>query len=440
VQEGVGLVARVELEIDDHAALVVLGVSNGLGPDTRLATHLGEGGERRNPRRQVGDRVLDMQKGHEQNVRIAIVGAYPRKVGISYCSNMAPSGSPTTRAIERVESLCRDHVRERPLRVALINELRRSIGFDWYAWLLTDPETEVGSSPLADTPSLPDLPRLIRFKYLTDVNRWTGLTTTATTLHAATSGALERSLAWREVLSSYGVVDVASLVFRDAHGCWGFVDLWRSGEAGPFSERDLDHLAAIVGPVTHALRRSQAHTFDEATPLPARSGPLVLVLSPALEVKAQTPETEAYLRSLVPPDGDRRPVPAGAYNVAAQLLAVEAGVDDHPPSARVHLGGGVWLTLRAARVDADGPSPEHDIAVTIEPTSPSERRSLFARSHALSPREVELLDRLSEGADTRTVARGLFLSEHTVQDHLKSIFVKTGAHNRRTLLARIAGT
>lgn len=342
--------------------------------------------------------------------------------------------------MERVERVCRSHVSDRSLRVALIDELRSSVGFDWYAWLLTDPETEVGSSPLAEVPSLPDLPLLIRSKYLTAVNRWTGLGATAVALHAETGGAKERSLVWREVLAGYDVVDVASLVFRDEQGCWGFVDLWRSEAAGPFSVRDIDHLAAIVGPVTEALRRAQARTFEESTPLPARRGPVVLVLSPELDVKAQTAETEEYLRNLVPPDCDRRPVPAGAYNVAAQLLAVEAGIDDHSPTCRVHLGGGVWLTLRAARVDADGPSTDHDIAVTIEPTSPSERRSLFARSHALSPRETELLDRLAQGADTRAIAGALFMSEHTVQDHLKSIFAKSGTHNRRTLLARIAGT
>jgi DNA-binding CsgD family transcriptional regulator len=34
----------------------------------------------------------------------------------------------------------------------------------------------------------------------------------------------------------------------------------------------------------------------------------------------------------------------------------------------------------------------------------------------------------------------MFVSEHTVQDHLKSIFAKTAARNRRTLLARALGT
>jgi DNA-binding NarL/FixJ family response regulator len=50
-----------------------------------------------------------------------------------------------------------------------------------------------------------------------------------------------------------------------------------------------------------------------------------------------------------------------------------------------------------------------------------------------------VLERLALGADTRTLANELYLSEHTVQDHLKSIFHKTNTRNRRTLLTRIAG-
>lgn len=66
---------------------------------------------------------------------------------------------------------------DRRLRVDLLGKLRRVVGFDAYAFLLTDPETAVGSSPLADVPLplLGALPRLIRAKYLTTGNRWTAL-------------------------------------------------------------------------------------------------------------------------------------------------------------------------------------------------------------------------------------------------------------------------
>jgi DNA-binding CsgD family transcriptional regulator len=158
----------------------------------------------------------------------------------------------------------------------------------------------------------------------------------------------------------------------------------------------------------------------------------VLLLSPDLSVLGQTPETEEFLRVLVPPAPGQPPVPAGAYNVAAQLLAVEAQADENPPWARVHLSGGRWMTLRAARLGSD-------IAVSIEETSPGDRVSLFARAFALSARESELLGRLVTGMDTRELARRLVVSEHTVQEHLKSIFAKTGAHNRRTLLSWATG-
>ena len=54
-------------------------------------------------------------------------------------------------------------------------------------------------------------------------------------LREATAGDLSLSLLWRDLLSGYDVADMASLVFRDRFGCWGFLDLWRSGAPARFS-------------------------------------------------------------------------------------------------------------------------------------------------------------------------------------------------------------
>lgn len=350
--------------------------------------------------------------------------------------------SAAARAQAVILEICRTDPDSRTLRLEVLAAVRRAVSFDAYAWLLTDPETSVGSSPLADVPCLPELPQLIRLKYLTSINRWTGLPGGVASLHGTTAGDLAQSLMWRELLSRYEVTDIASSVYRDRFGCWGFLDLWRAGAAPPFPAADLAFLAGIAGPVSAALRRSQARTFTNSGPHEAvPAGPVVLLLSPALDVRAQTPQTQRYLRVLVPPElEDQAPVPASAYNVAAQLLAFEAGVDSGQPLARVHLSNGLWLTLRAARMGTAQPDREREIAVSVETASPQDRVSVFARATGLSPREAELLHHLATGSDTRDIARLMFVSAHTVQDHLKSIFTKTGTRSRPTLLARALGT
>lgn len=90
------------------------------------------------------------------------------------------------------------------------------------------------------------------------------------------------------------------------------------------------------------------------------------------------------------------------------------------------------MALRAARIG-------DDIAVTIERASATERLDLFQRAAGLTGRETELLGLVATGADTRAIAEQMFLSEHTVQDHLKAIFAKTATTSRRDLLARIVG-
>ncbi|MDQ3639931.1 MAG: hypothetical protein M3450_00320 [Actinomycetota bacterium] len=97
-----------------------------------------------------------------------------------------PATAEHARAVDRVARVCGAHHEARGLRLAVLEEIRRAVGFEAYSWLLTDPETEVGCAPLADVPCLPELPRLIRLKYLTPVNRWTQLDGPVVLLRAAT--------------------------------------------------------------------------------------------------------------------------------------------------------------------------------------------------------------------------------------------------------------
>ncbi len=351
-----------------------------------------------------------------------------------------------TRARERIVATCVDAVDARSLRLQVLAVLREVIDFEAYVWLLTDPVTTVGVAPLADVPCLPELPALIGAKYGTPVNRWTVLqlaSSPARTLNDAVAGELTRSLMWRDVLCRYGIGDVASVVFADQYGCWGFLDLWRGKTRGPFSPADTRFMTAVAAPLATALRQCQARTFtDPATPHRPEIGPVVLTLDDGLQIASRTSASRAWLEVLLPPAPDEKAIPASVMNVGAQLLAVEAGVDCHPAFARTHLADGFWLALRAARLSSDHSPATHapTIVVTIEEASASDRIELFGRAFGLSAREYELLGLLATGNDTRSMARQMSLSEHTIQDHLKSIFAKTSAHDRVTLLSRALGT
>jgi DNA-binding CsgD family transcriptional regulator len=105
----------------------------------------------------------------------------------------------------------------------------------------------------------------------------------------------------------------------------------------------------------------------------------------------------------------------------------------------VHVSDGLLMTVRAARLDGPGTLLDRDIAVTMEESSAAERVDLFCRAFGFTARERELLGHLVAGNDTREVAQRMFLSQNTVQDHLKSIFAKTASRRRRSLLARALG-
>jgi DNA-binding CsgD family transcriptional regulator len=345
------------------------------------------------------------------------------------------------RVTDRVEAVCRSIQDVYALRVTVLDIIREACPFEAYTWLLTDPETSVGAAPYAEVPCFSELPTLIRLRYASRFHRWTSLRG-ATSVHLPDHlppQTAQPVLDWCGFVRGYGISDIATVVFRDRFGCWGWLDLWRTANTGRFHEGEVSLLSAVCGVVTSALRRCQARTFVRCTEPRGLPGPAVLRLSPALHVLEMTPQTREYLNALVPPSPGQSPVPASAYNVSAQLLAVEAGVDVHSPLARVHVRAGRWVTVKAARFGEPG-APDSDIAVTLEEISPSDRIDVFARCHGFTAREREVLSLLVTGADTREIGARMFVSEHTVQDHLKSIFAKTACHSRPAVVSRALGS
>jgi DNA-binding CsgD family transcriptional regulator len=59
--------------------------------------------------------------------------------------------------------------------------------------------------------------------------------------------------------------------------------------------------------------------------------------------------------------------------------------------------------------------------------------------YALTPRECDVVNCVLYGCSNRRIADQLFLAEHTVEDHLKRIFIKLGVRTRTALAAKILG-
>ena len=352
---------------------------------------------------------------------------YPPSWGYPYSDRVDEQ-----RLLERIEELCRRDLSSKALRERVLAVLRERVAFDAHVFMLTDPYTKVATSPLADVPMLPwpMLPELVRWRYLTTVNRWDRLLgSPASSLRTATRSPSE-SLLWRHVHQKLGILDSAYVAFGDRYGAWGSLELLRTSEV--FTADELDFLTAVKAPITAGLRGAVSRTFvdpaDQLLPL----GAAVVVLGPDLVVRDQTQGAAEALLRLNPPDEPMAPIPAAAYNLGAALIAWEEGVPVGEPWARVHLGGSRWVTVKASRLGAG-------IAVSIEPSTPPERMDLFARSFGLSARETDVFLLLGNGLDSKEIAAALVLSDHTVNDHVKAILAKTGNRTRQMVLARALG-
>ncbi len=61
-------------------------------------------------------------------------------------------------------------------------------------------------------------------------------------------------------------------------------------------------------------------------------------------------------------------------------------------------------------------------------------------AYGLSARETEIALLVLRGGSTRLISNTLHISAHTVQDHLKSVFAKTGVSSRGELVGHFLTT
>ena len=77
------------------------------------------------------------------------------------------------------------------------------------------------------------------------------------------------------------------------------------------------------------------------------------------------------------------------------------------------------------------------VGLLIEAARPAELAESLGNVYGLSDRERAVTRLVARGLQTSAISERLHVSQYTVQDHLNSIFDKTGTSSRGELIARL---
>jgi DNA-binding CsgD family transcriptional regulator len=325
--------------------------------------------------------------------------------------------------------LCRAGLDWQAFAAEAVPHLHRAIGFDCWCMSLNDPDTDLPAGAASANPVLAaQQPRFWQLEYqVPDVNKHVVLARGPDkigVLSLATSGDLARSARWAELLGPGGLGDElrAALAIRGL--TWGDLAVYRERGAPPFTADQAEWVAGLVADLGGAARAAWA-AGRLAAGVPGL-GPGTIVVTHDATPLSMTAAARQWLDHL------------GPTQATATIcgLVAKAGTDAHESAwVRMRTRDGHWVALHAARLSgADG-----NVAISVQPAHPVEVVPLLMRAVGLSARERDIVSLVLAGLPTEDIADRLHISPHTVQDHLKAVYAKTGVRSRRLLAAWCSG-
>ncbi|MET9211634.1 MULTISPECIES: helix-turn-helix transcriptional regulator [unclassified Nocardia] len=318
--------------------------------------------------------------------------------------------------------------------------LRRITPFDAAVWVATDPVNGLTTAP-ARVENLHEGGCGIYWEsefFAEHVNLFRDLALAKVPvagLREVTGDRPASSPLYRGFMRPRGFDDELRAVFRIGGQPWGQLSLFRERGRPPFRAEDIALVHAICAPMAQRLR---AFARPCATPPSAlAAAPGLLLFGPGGDLLSLNDEARALLAEMPPgpstgtPLGIDLPLPVWILSTAgrARLTGVASRI-------RVRTTAGRWLVCHATCLrDAEGRSGT--TALVIEQAEPAEVAELIVAAYELTPRELQVTELVAHGLPTAEIATRLFLSPHTVRDHLKSIFDKVGVTSRGELVARL---
>lgn len=304
-------------------------------------------------------------------------------------------------------------------------------------WYTLDPASLLITSHFDE--GIPEFPtEWLEAEYLADdVNKLVDVARSPAgvqTLHDVTGGDPSGTPRWQANITMGGDQEMIGALRTRTGDVWGALGLYREPGTPMFDEADKAFVRDVAPLLAEGARR--ALLVGEASEPERPDGPGLVVLSADLTVESATPGVDRWLADL--PDGDRDGgrLPSAVTAVAARALATAR--DDVDPGevvfARVLARSGAWIMLHGAVLT---PSASRRVAVIVEPAHPARISALLMSVYGLTQRERDVTGAVLQGMSTHQIADELYLSTHTVQQHLKSVFEKTGVRSRRDLVGRI---
>ncbi|WP_433003912.1 helix-turn-helix domain-containing protein [Kribbella sp. CA-294648] len=249
-------------------------------------------------------------------------------------------------------------------------------------------------------------------------------------LSEACRGRPERSARYREFLAPSGTPFELRAAMVTRGRAWACVVLHRTAATGDFQPAEARLMARLSRPIANGVRASLLR--DAALRSEDEGAPGMILLGPRDELELITPPAERFVELL-------REESSSSSTLPPPILAAAASARRRPADAvegvTLHVPSGIgWLTLYASYPQG---VRSGRVAIVIQLTKGETASALRLEAHGLTSREQEVAALAAHGLTTEALAERLFLSPWTVQDHLKSIFDKTGTHSRRQLRAQI---
>jgi DNA-binding CsgD family transcriptional regulator len=324
-------------------------------------------------------------------------------------------------------------------------QLRRLVPFAAGAWVATDPSSGLPTLPtrfegLDDTDPADVAAHWSREFLVDDVNLFRDLARSAVpagSLRAATDDPMT-STRYREWVGPNGYGDELRAVLRVGDRPWAVMALLRRADEQPFSVREVELVASLSAPVGEALRVRARPTAPTGERVPDSPG--FLLFAPdgdlvSVDDAARHWLSEVAADKLVPTDL-ALDVPMWMMATVFRALAANRGLGDGTARARIRSRRGRWLVCHASRLAGPDGAPAH-VAVVVEPATATEMASIVVAAYGLTEREQQVTALLARGAATSEIAAELFLSGHTVRDHIKAIFQKVDVSSRGELVAKV---